>query len=67
MKEFAERLKALRAENNLSQAQLANLTGLSKSAIAFWETDERIPNAQAVITLAKFFKVSTDYILGLTD
>lgn len=67
MKVFSERLKELRNENRLSQVQLANLTGLSKSAIAFWEEGLRIPNAQAIVVLAKFFKVSADYLLGLCD
>lgn len=67
MEAFSERLKELRCEHNLSQAQLANLTGLSKSAIAFWEVGARIPNAQAIIILAKFFGVSSDYLLGLNN
>lgn len=64
---FAERLKELRSEKGLSQVQLSQLTKLSKSAISFWENDERIPNALAIITLAKFFNVSADYLLGLED
>lgn len=64
---FKERLRELRTERGLSQAQLAKQTGLSKSAIAFWETGSRIPGAQAIITLSKFFEVSADYLLGLSD
>ncbi|MCM1546020.1 MAG: helix-turn-helix domain-containing protein [Clostridiales bacterium] len=65
MEVFSERLKELRCEHNLSQAQLAKETGLSKSAIAFWEVGARIPSAQAIIILSKFFGVSSDYLLGL--
>lgn len=67
MEKFIERLKELRAEKGLSQAQLAKATGISTGAIGFWETGERVPNALAIITLAKFFNVSADYLLGLED
>lgn len=67
MKIFAERLKYLRNEKELSQRQLADLVGLSHNAIAYWENEQRIPNAEAIVMLAKFFNVSSDYLLGLTD
>ena len=67
MKKFAERLKELRTEKNLSQMELAKMTGLSAGAIGFWETEKRIPNAMAIIALAKYFNVTTDYLLGVTD
>ena len=67
MEKFIERLKELRNEKSLSQSQLANATGLSQSAIAFWETGQRIPNAQAIIILARYFGVTTDYLLGEED
>ena len=65
--EFKERLKELRIENNLSQMQLSQKTGLSQSAIAKWELGKTEPTASALITLAKFFNETTDYILGLVD
>ena len=67
MKDFAERLKELRLEKGLTQKQLAQNTGLSKSAIDFWEREQRVPNANAIIVLAKFFSVTSDYLLGLED
>ncbi len=67
MQEFATRLKALRQDNHLSQQELANATGLTQVAIAYWETEQRIPNAKAVIILARYFNVSTDYLLGEED
>lgn len=63
--EFKDRLKELRIENNLSQMQLSLKTGLSQSAIAKWELGKTEPTASAIITLAKFFNETTDYILGL--
>ena len=67
MTKFAERLKELRLEKGLSQRELACLTGISQNAIAFWENEKRVPNSNAVATLAIFFGVTTDYILGLEN
>jgi len=67
MTKFAERLKELRLEKGLSQRELASKTGISQNAIAFWENEKRVPNANAVATLAIFFGVSADYILGLEN
>ena len=67
MEKFIERLKELRLEKGISQDQLAKATGISQSAIAHWEIGERIPNAYAIIILARFFNVSTDYLLGVED
>ena len=64
---FSERLKELRKEHNLSQMDLSLKTGLSQSAIAKWELNKTEPTASALITLAKFFNESVDYLLGLID
>lgn len=66
MYDFSTKLKELREERGLSQAQLAKETGLSQSAIAHWEKGIRVPNSIAIITLAYYFDVSTDYILGVS-
>lgn len=67
MDKFFERLKELRIEKKISQAQLAADTGLTISAISKWEQGQRIPSALAIITLAKYFNVTTDYLLGVSD
>lgn len=67
MKMFAIRLKELRTEAELSQRALAKETNLSASAIKQWENESRVPNAEAVVALAQYFEVSTDYLLGLED
>ena len=66
---FAEKLKELRIENGLSQAQLADNLGnkITHSAIGLWELGKRIPNVESVIIIAKYFNVTVDYILGLED
>ncbi len=67
MEIFIERLKELRENKNLSQSQLAKNTGLNQTTISSWEIGKRIPSAQAIIVLAKYFGVSADYLLGLED
>lgn len=67
MNKFAERLKELREERNLSQNQLAKLTGLSQSIIVLWEKKLRVPTIESIIVLVKFFKVTSDYLIGITD
>ena len=67
MKKISERIKELRIERNLTQTQLSKATGLSQNAIAQWENEKRTPNIYAVIALADFFEVSTDYLLGVKD
>ena len=64
---FGERLKELRIEKGLSQRNLAQLTGFSQAAIARWENGLQIPNIEVAIVFAKFFKVTTDYLLGVSD
>ena len=64
---FKDRLKELRLENNLSQTKLANLTGLTQAAIAKWENGTRTPSMECIIILAKYFQISSDYLLGLED
>lgn len=64
---FGDRLKELRIAANLSQMDLSLKTGISQSAIAKWELGKTEPSASAIITLAKFFGESADYILGLKD
>lgn len=65
--EFKNRLKELRVANNLSQMQLATLLKISQSAIAKWELGKTEPTASAIISLAKFFNETTDYILGVEE
>ena len=65
--EFKERLKELRVSKNLIQMQLAIKTNISQSAIAKWELGKTEPTASAIISLARFFNETTDYILGLED
>lgn len=67
MNKFAERLKELRQEKNLTQTELAKETGLSQTGIGKWESNKRTPSIDVVIILCNYFKVSSDYLIGLED
>lgn len=67
MKVFAERLKNLRNEQGLTLLQLSKEIYVSTNTISRWEREERLPNIENIIALAKFFKVSADYLCGLVD
>lgn len=63
-----ERLKDLRVERGLTLEQLAGETGLSKSALGSYEADEsKDISHYALIKLAKFYSVTADYLLGLSE
>lgn len=64
MEVFAKRLKELRQDRGLSQKQLAKELGFPQSSIGYWESGERTPVASAIITLSRYFGVTTDYLLG---
>ena len=64
---FSERLRELRKEAGLSHDELAKQVGLTHTAIGLWEQNKRVPNLEATISLARYFKVSLDYLAGLED
>ena len=64
---FAERLKELRQNKNIGQVELARFIGVSKGTISLWENGLREPTLSNIVSLAKFFDVTTDNLIGLTD
>ncbi len=63
-----ERIADLRHESGMTLEQLAEKTGLSRSALASYESDDLKDISHfALIKLAKFYGVTTDYLLGLTE
>lgn len=62
-----ENIKKLRTANNLTQVELAAELGVSKQCVSNWENDYIQPSIEMLIKLAEYFKVSTDFILGLND
>lgn len=62
---FGNRLKRLRLEKDMTQAQLSERLGLTKSVISAYETDLRLPSYDVLMQIARIFNVSTDYLLGM--
>lgn len=64
---FMKRLKLLRKESSTTQPELAKVLGVSKGAVGHWEIGTREPNLETVSALARIFKVSVDYLMGVSD
>lgn len=64
---FKDIIKDLRESQEMSQYELAKALQVSQSAVAKWELGKTEPTASALISISKFFKVSTDYLLELED
>ena len=60
---LGRRIGALRRERGLSQAELAARLGISPSAMGMYEQGRREPPLELVVAMARFYGVSTDYLL----
>lgn len=65
--EFKDILRELREEKDLTQAQLAEQLHFSLSIVNKWENGKKNPSVEAVKILAKFFNVTTDYLLNMDN
>ena len=65
--EFMNRIKSLRLDMDMSQAQLAAKLNKSESAIRMWEAGKSKPDADTLISLSTMFNCSADYLLGISD
>ena len=62
--DFGEILKSLRKREGLTQSELGRHVGLSKAVVSKYETGIGYPNFETLICIAKYFGVTTDYLLG---
>lgn len=67
MKIFAERLRDLRLEKGLSMKELAKELNITDATISYWENDVNEPKITYLKSIALYFNVSTDYLLGLEN
>ena len=63
---LGDKLRDLRNERNLSQAQLAKRIGVNSSTVALYETGDRLPSLPRLIALSRSLGVTTDYLLGVS-
>ena len=65
--EFKDILKDFLEENNLTQGEFARQMGIKQSQVSEWLHGKAKPGYDSLKQMAKVFKVSADYFLGLTD
>ena len=64
---LGKRLKELRIASGLTQKQLADSLGINSVTYLHYEKEQREPPLALLADIAKFFEVSVDYLLGLTE
>lgn len=64
---FKERFRKLREDSGISQNKLAKALNVGRQTIVNWEIRGSEPNYTTLMYIAKFFNVTTDYLLGLVD
>ena len=65
MVDFGLKLKELRKQAGMTQQQLADKLGITKSVVSYYELSERTPSPDVLRDLAIIFHVSADYLLGI--
>ena len=61
---FNVRIKELRKQKNISQTELGNILGVTRSTICQYEQGRRQPDNASLVKIADFFEVTVDYLLG---
>lgn len=66
--EFAKRLRNLREERvpTPSQTTVGHAVGVKQKVVSSWEVGDKLPTYPHLLQIAKFYEVSTDYLLGIT-
>ena len=61
------RIKELRTERGITQADLAKILKISDRAVGYYENGDREPDYSTLLKIAEYFNVSIDYLLGASD
>lgn len=64
---IGRRMRELRTDKGLSQAELGQKLSVSQDTVSLWEKSKSVPPADIIILLAQIFEVSCDYLLGVSD
>lgn len=64
IKDLHIKLKDLRTRQHLTQNQVAKILGISPSIVSSYETGERTPSTQVLLSLSNLYRCTTDYLLG---
>lgn len=64
---FGEKIRNLREDADLNQTQLGKALNMTQRKISYIECGKYEPNIDDIIAFCRFFKVSSDFLLGITD
>ena len=64
---FSERLSSLMKEQGITQQSLADSLGIKRQTVSLYKSGQSMPDARTLRDLALYFKVSSDYLLGISD
>ena len=64
---YYERLKSVREDHDLTQNDIASLLKTTRQQVSKWETGIQMMGVDKYITLAQYYNLSVDYLLGLID
>ena len=64
---YADRMRNLRQDNDLSQKNVADMLGVAQTTYSQYELEKRPMPIDYLIALCKFYDVSADYMLGLSN
>lgn len=64
---YPERMRALREDNDLTQTTVAKMLGIAQTTYSQYELYKRPMPIEYLVALCKYYGVSADYMLGLTD
>lgn len=64
---FAQRIKEVRQEMELTQAQFGDLVGKAESTVRMWELGSSFPTCKALMVIAQRTGKTSDYLLGISD
>lgn len=67
METIGQRIKTLRQKNNLTQEEFGQLFGIVKSTVSLYESGKSTPNDEIKKAICKYFGVTMDYLLGLSN
>lgn len=62
---FSDRLKELLEERQTNWAEVSRITGIGKNQLKYWEDHNSLPDGKTLVRLAEYFKVTSDYLLGI--
>lgn len=64
---YNERMRELRQDNDYSQREIADMLGVAQTTYSQYELDKRPMPIEYLVALCKFYHVSSDYMLGLSN